>query len=132
MGWVISWKVKVVQNNAESLSLTESGRAKRQTSAMASVFYSEDLTCSICLTIFTDPVTLLCGHSFCRPCITYALDTKHRCPLCQADISAEGKSLPTSHILQSLAEKAKEAGKIKRQHETQVQYVDGVNNAVVI
>uniref|UniRef100_A0A3Q2PU05 Uncharacterized protein n=1 Tax=Fundulus heteroclitus TaxID=8078 RepID=A0A3Q2PU05_FUNHE len=37
---------------------------------MASVSYAEDLACSACLTIFTDPVTLPCGHSFCRQCIT--------------------------------------------------------------
>ncbi|XP_026224370.1 E3 ubiquitin-protein ligase TRIM39-like [Anabas testudineus] len=83
---------------------------------MASVFYSEDLTCSICLTIFSDPVTLLCGHSFCRWCITDVLKTKPQCPHCQAAVSTEGKCLPTSHILKSLAEKAKEAEKLKKEH----------------
>uniref|UniRef100_A0A3Q2DBY1 Zinc finger RING-type eukaryotic domain-containing protein n=1 Tax=Cyprinodon variegatus TaxID=28743 RepID=A0A3Q2DBY1_CYPVA len=32
--------------------------------AVASVSYLEDLTCSVCLNIFTDPVNLPCGHSF--------------------------------------------------------------------
>lgn len=103
------WRCQIMQ-------VAESGKAKRQTWAMASAFYSQDLTCSVCLTIFTDPVTLLCGHSFCRRCITDVLNTKNQCPHCQTAVSTEGKSLPTSHILKSLAEKAKEAEKIKKEH----------------
>lgn len=80
---------------------------------MASHLYSEDLTCSICLTIFTDPVTLLCGHSFCRTCITAVLNTQQQCPQCRTAVRTE--SLPTSHILKSLAEKAKEAEKTKKE-----------------
>uniref|UniRef100_A0A3Q2XY34 Nuclear factor 7, ovary-like n=1 Tax=Hippocampus comes TaxID=109280 RepID=A0A3Q2XY34_HIPCM len=41
-----------------------------------------DLTCSICLTIFTDPVTLLCGHSFCRKCLICFWDTQHQSTGC--------------------------------------------------
>ncbi|XP_026188976.1 zinc-binding protein A33-like [Mastacembelus armatus] len=81
---------------------------------MASAFYSEDLTCSICQTLFTDPVNLLCGHSFCRQCITDVLSVKQQCPHCRTDVSIDVKCLPTSHILRSLAEKAKEAEKKNR------------------
>ncbi|XP_049436296.1 tripartite motif containing 108 isoform X1 [Epinephelus fuscoguttatus] len=80
---------------------------------MASASYSEDLTCPICLTIFTDPVTLLCGHSFCRGCITDALWSQELCPQCRTAVPTEIKFLLTSYILKSLAEKAKEAEKIK-------------------
>nr|XP_033484489.1 zinc-binding protein A33-like isoform X1 [Epinephelus lanceolatus]XP_033484490.1 zinc-binding protein A33-like isoform X1 [Epinephelus lanceolatus] len=80
---------------------------------MASASYSEDLTCPICLTIFTDPVILLCVHSFCRGCITDALSSQELCPQCRTAVPTEIKSLPTSHILKRLAEKAKEAEKIK-------------------
>ncbi|XP_078026411.1 nuclear factor 7, ovary-like [Epinephelus lanceolatus] len=80
---------------------------------MASASYSEDLTCPICLTIFTDPVNLPCAHSFCRGCITDALSSQQQCPQCRTAVPTEIKSLPTSHILKRLAEKAKEAEKIK-------------------
>ncbi|XP_029910665.1 zinc-binding protein A33-like [Myripristis murdjan] len=82
---------------------------------MASASYMEDLTCSICLTIFTDPVSLLCGHSFCRECITISLSKKDQCPQCRTTVPKQTEYLPTSHILKSLADKAKEAEKIKRE-----------------
>uniref|UniRef100_A0A8D3CUS1 RING-type domain-containing protein n=1 Tax=Scophthalmus maximus TaxID=52904 RepID=A0A8D3CUS1_SCOMX len=54
--------------------------------AMASASYKEDLTCSICLTIFSDPVILPCGHSFCRECISLSLKSQRQCPQCRADV----------------------------------------------
>ncbi|XP_071329118.1 zinc-binding protein A33-like [Trachinotus anak] len=77
---------------------------------MASASYTDDLTCSICLKIFSDPVILLCGHSFCRDCITLSLSSLPQCPQCRA--ATLGKPLLTSHILKSLAEK--EAEKLRR------------------
>uniref|UniRef100_A0A4W5RA65 RING-type domain-containing protein n=1 Tax=Hucho hucho TaxID=62062 RepID=A0A4W5RA65_9TELE len=47
---------------------------------------SEDqFLCSICLDVFTKPVTTLCGHNFCMACISgYWDNTDHcLCPLCK-------------------------------------------------
>uniref|UniRef100_A0A8C4TB00 Tripartite motif-containing protein 16-like n=1 Tax=Erpetoichthys calabaricus TaxID=27687 RepID=A0A8C4TB00_ERPCA len=39
--------------------------------AEAQLFVSQDeFTCSVCLDTLTDPVTILCGHSFCLKCLT--------------------------------------------------------------
>uniref|UniRef100_A0A3B4XW97 Zinc-binding protein A33-like n=1 Tax=Seriola lalandi dorsalis TaxID=1841481 RepID=A0A3B4XW97_SERLL len=73
-----------------------------------------NLTCSICLTIFTDPVMLPCGHSFCRECISLSLSKLCQCPHCRAAVPKEGKCLLTNHILKSLAEK--EAEKLRGKH----------------
>ncbi|XP_075042124.1 E3 ubiquitin/ISG15 ligase TRIM25-like [Mixophyes fleayi] len=59
-------------------------------SAMASADLRKELDCSICLNIYTDPVNLRCGHSFCRVCIDRVLDTQERsgvytCPECRAE-----------------------------------------------
>ncbi|XP_044067033.1 E3 ubiquitin-protein ligase TRIM39-like [Siniperca chuatsi] len=82
---------------------------------MSAAFSSEDLTCAICLTIFTDPVNLPCGHSFCRECITHVLSSQTQCPNCRTAVPTEATCLPTSHLLKSLAEKAKEAERMKRE-----------------
>ncbi|KAM3609390.1 uncharacterized protein V6R79_014054 [Siganus canaliculatus] len=44
----------------------------------------DQLLCSICLEVFTDPVTTACGHNFCKTCITQHWDSDfpHRCPNC--------------------------------------------------
>ncbi|XP_073474241.1 E3 ubiquitin/ISG15 ligase TRIM25-like [Aquarana catesbeiana] len=57
-------------------------------SAMASAYLKKELECSICLDFYTDPVTLNCGHNFCRECIDRVLATQkgsgdYSCPECQ-------------------------------------------------
>ncbi|XP_030292183.1 E3 ubiquitin-protein ligase TRIM21-like [Sparus aurata] len=43
----------------------------------------EQFLCSICLDVFTDPVTTSCGHNFCKTCITEHWDTNQcQCPVC--------------------------------------------------
>uniref|UniRef100_A0A8C6UY56 Uncharacterized protein n=1 Tax=Neogobius melanostomus TaxID=47308 RepID=A0A8C6UY56_9GOBI len=76
---------------------------------------SEDLTCSICLSVFTEPVMLLCGHSFCRECISVSLDKQKNCPVCRASVDTEGQSLLTNHVLKSLVEKTKQ--KLQYRHD---------------
>ncbi|XP_038125937.1 E3 ubiquitin-protein ligase TRIM21-like [Cyprinodon tularosa] len=47
---------------------------------------SEDqFLCSICLNVFTDPVSTPCGHNFCKACITQHWDGNvlYNCPLCK-------------------------------------------------
>ncbi|XP_077123011.1 E3 ubiquitin/ISG15 ligase TRIM25-like [Ranitomeya variabilis] len=55
---------------------------------MASAELRQELTCSICMNIYTEPVTLRCGHNFCRGCIDRVLDTQdgdglYSCPECR-------------------------------------------------
>ncbi|XP_038633615.1 E3 ubiquitin-protein ligase TRIM7-like [Scyliorhinus canicula] len=49
----------------------------------------EELMCSICLQIYTDPVILNCKHSFCQVCITKTWDEAifeaYPCPECRAE-----------------------------------------------
>ncbi|XP_069840527.1 E3 ubiquitin/ISG15 ligase TRIM25-like [Dendropsophus ebraccatus] len=57
---------------------------------MASAELREELDCSICLSLYTDPVSLRCGHNFCRSCIVQVLDTQdgaggYSCPDCRAE-----------------------------------------------
>ncbi|NXQ90282.1 TRI25 ligase, partial [Nyctibius grandis] len=47
----------------------------------------EELTCSICLCLFSSPVTVPCGHNFCASCLELSwagLSANFSCPQCRA------------------------------------------------
>ncbi|KAG8547116.1 hypothetical protein GDO81_029058 [Engystomops pustulosus] len=57
---------------------------------MATADLKDELNCSICLNIYTEPVTLRCGHSFCQMCIRSVMDRQdgggvYTCPECRAE-----------------------------------------------
>ncbi|XP_067393032.1 zinc finger protein RFP-like [Emydura macquarii macquarii] len=48
--------------------------------------FQDEVTCSICLEYFTDPVTIECGHNFCRACISRCWgesEPNFPCPQCR-------------------------------------------------
>ncbi|KAK7479149.1 hypothetical protein BaRGS_00029590 [Batillaria attramentaria] len=49
----------------------------------------KNLECSICLELFTNPVSTKCDHCFCRFCITEFLEKKRSvpCPLCKQPVT---------------------------------------------
>ncbi|CAL8389733.1 unnamed protein product [Boreogadus saida] len=53
--------------------------------ASANTSWSEEnFSCSICLDVFSSPVSTPCGHNFCRTCITKFWDgqVRYKCPVC--------------------------------------------------
>uniref|UniRef100_A0A673MHE0 E3 ubiquitin-protein ligase TRIM39-like n=1 Tax=Sinocyclocheilus rhinocerous TaxID=307959 RepID=A0A673MHE0_9TELE len=48
-----------------------------------------DLHCSVCLDVFTDPVSTPCGHNFCKSCLNQCWDNSQdcKCPLCKETFS---------------------------------------------
>ena len=71
----------------------------------------EEVSCSVCSDLFTDPKHLSCLHSFCLKCLTGWYETcgggeAIRCPKCQtfSQVPASGdlKDLPTSFYLNGL------------------------------
>ncbi|XP_078005274.1 tripartite motif-containing protein 64-like [Phascolarctos cinereus] len=68
-----------------------------------------DLTCSICLGYFTDPVTIRCGHSFCKGCLFQGREGAQEtftCPYCRGVIQYSS-DLQTTRSLQKLSITAK-------------------------
>ncbi|CAI5790567.1 finger 112 [Podarcis lilfordi] len=67
----------------------------------------EDITCSICLEPFEDPVSIDCGHNFCRVCLSAHWSGTsrygYRCPECRHPCSRE-RMIPDTR-LRSLVEK---------------------------
>ncbi|KAM8740197.1 E3 ubiquitin-protein ligase TRIM21-like [Acanthopagrus schlegelii] len=73
--------------------------------AAASSLLSEDhFLCSICLDVFTEPVTVPCGHNFCKSCITEHWDISVRCecPMCKKQFC----SRPELHVNTVVSEMA--------------------------
>ncbi|XP_030282099.1 zinc finger protein RFP-like [Sparus aurata] len=54
-------------------------------SAASCLLTEDQFLCSICLDVFTDPVSTPCGHNFCKTCITTHWDknVKCQCPNCK-------------------------------------------------
>ncbi|XP_044839266.1 zinc finger protein RFP-like [Mauremys mutica] len=69
----------------------------------------DELTCSICLEYFKDPVSLDCDHNFCRACITpfwEGLATNVSCPQCR--VTFPQKNLRLNRQLRNVVEAARE------------------------
>ncbi|XP_061535199.1 E3 ubiquitin-protein ligase TRIM21 isoform X2 [Phycodurus eques] len=82
--------------------------------AMPRDFLSEDqISCSICLEVFGNPVTTPCGHSFCQACISSYWDRRantkvYLCPLCKESFHKR----PELHVNRALKEITQQFKKI--------------------
>ncbi|XP_074489692.1 E3 ubiquitin-protein ligase TRIM21-like [Sebastes fasciatus] len=54
-------------------------------SAASCLLTEDQFLCSICLDVFTDPVSTPCGHNFCKTCITqhWDINVPFQCPNCK-------------------------------------------------
>ncbi len=74
-------------------------------------FSQDELTCSVCLDLLKDPVTIQCGHSYCKSCITGCWDQEdqmrvYSCPQCRQTFSPR-PPLARNTMLTELVEKLK-------------------------
>ncbi|XP_044838451.1 zinc finger protein RFP-like [Mauremys mutica] len=70
--------------------------------------FQEKATCPVCLEYFTEPVTLECGHNFCRACIAQCWegsDTDISCPQCRQTV--QRRNLRPNRQLANMVEIAK-------------------------
>ncbi|KAJ8281409.1 hypothetical protein GJAV_G00067350 [Gymnothorax javanicus] len=75
------------------------------------LFNEEQLSCSICLDVLKDPVTIPCGHSYCMNCIKTCWDLDddtgvYSCPQCRESLTTR-PILRKNTILAGMAEELK-------------------------
>lgn len=68
----------------------------------------ENLSCVICTEILINPVTLNCGHSFCRHCVKRALKTKPVCPSCRHPTLGDPDNFKENILIKKILEKNEE------------------------
>ncbi|XP_018430109.1 PREDICTED: E3 ubiquitin/ISG15 ligase TRIM25-like [Nanorana parkeri] len=68
----------------------------------------EELTCSICLSLFSTPVTIPCGHNFCSQCLELSWKESYTCPQCRFSFSTKPE-LRKNTLLSNLVSMAQAA-----------------------
>lgn len=63
---------------------------------------SSYLHCVICQEVFTNPLRLNCGHTFCSECIKHWFSSRYKCPTCRAKVTDFGKDLLAYDIVNDL------------------------------
>ncbi|KAM3597742.1 uncharacterized protein V6R79_008724 [Siganus canaliculatus] len=78
--------------------------------ATPDLFSEQELTCSICLDLFDEPVSTPCGHNFCQACIGgyWASSALCTCPLCKHQFD-ERPHLSVNKVFALIADKYKQA-----------------------
>ncbi|XP_058601973.1 tripartite motif-containing protein 16-like [Onychostoma macrolepis] len=71
--------------------------------------FQEEFTCVVCLDLLKDPVTIQCGHSYCKSCITGCWDQEdqmrvYSCPQCRQTFSPR-PALARNTMLAEVVEK---------------------------
>ncbi|GLJ48627.1 hypothetical protein SUGI_1025810 [Cryptomeria japonica] len=65
----------------------ESGEADQRCSKKVDVRSDEPkelkLTCAICMSTMDEETSTICGHIFCKKCITNAIQVQKKCPTCR-------------------------------------------------
>nr|XP_061810650.1 E3 ubiquitin-protein ligase TRIM39-like [Nerophis lumbriciformis] len=69
----------------------------------------EQVHCSICLDVFTNPVSIPCGHNFCQACILgyWKSSPLYQCPMCKKSFYKR-PDISVNTVLREIAEQFKE------------------------
>ena len=85
--------IRLNQINLEAILAAASGNSRREilsewattikNSYMAIATLESCMECDMCLKLFSEPVTLECGHTFCKKCAVDNRKRRSNCPICK-------------------------------------------------
>ncbi|XP_053908043.1 E3 ubiquitin-protein ligase TRIM39 isoform X2 [Cuculus canorus] len=96
-------------SRVENESCPSPSRAEAMAADSPAESFHNEASCSICLGFFQDPVSIHCGHNFCRACITRHWEEAKEnfvCPQCQE--AAPQRNLRPNRELAKIIEIAKQ------------------------
>uniref|UniRef100_A0A3P9DSJ7 B30.2/SPRY domain-containing protein n=1 Tax=Maylandia zebra TaxID=106582 RepID=A0A3P9DSJ7_9CICH len=76
-------------------------------SAAGNLRSEDQFLCSICLDVFTDPVSTPCGHNFCKTCISQHWDMNQscKCPMCNETFNIRPQLRVNTFISEQMIQK---------------------------
>ncbi|SOV78085.1 RING zinc finger protein, putative [Plasmodium sp. gorilla clade G3] len=99
-----------------------------------------EVECAICMKLLIVPVTIPCGHNFCRDCIEKAKEYKNLCPLCRSNMGDKkninlllGELIKQKYPL-TYSKRLEEIENIKLEQEKKVikERIHAINNSSII
>lgn len=62
----------------------------------------EDFECKLCYSLLFQPITTICGHTFCQECLERCLDHRVECPCCRAVLDQYNRGIQHMEITEVL------------------------------
>ena len=75
--------VGVSPNYEEDLQASKENTIKKE---ILHLRETEDFECKLCFSLLFQPITTICGHTFCRECLERCLDHRQECPCCRTTL----------------------------------------------
>ncbi|XP_049928931.1 E3 ubiquitin-protein ligase TRIM39-like [Epinephelus moara] len=93
-------------------------------SAASCLLTEDQFLCSICLDVFTDPVTTTCGHNFCKTCITehWSTNVPYQCPNCK-EVFTTRPELQVNTLISEMAAQFRQSAQQKASSSSSEQQV---------
>ncbi len=68
-------------------------------------FARREFDCGICFSLLYEPITIECGHTYCRDCLSRAFKRQKHCPLCRRHSTFDPFTHPHNILISKLLEK---------------------------
>ena len=62
----------------------------------------DDFECKLCFNLLFQPITTICGHTFCRECLERCLDHRVECPCCRTVLDQYDRGVPNMEVTEVL------------------------------